>query len=336
MGTGDVAKGPTSETGFWVTYDAPLGGYSIYLDKPSSGPSIYAPVNSYFLPQFVNYFFYQNFTTAEECYQFLRTQDARFVTNRTYEAIITSGLTLMMDPSFLPSYPVGGDVFYDLSLNAFTGSNVNLTYQPNNYGVVEYDGTSYINNIAGVSNFSFIQNSGVFTISAWVKPSALNTNMYFIGNGNDTTTKGFKIGKNSSNDLVFELTKGVSGEYVLSGNSPSFFADTAWVNIILVGDGTDCYVYKNGALTGEPITLSSFSSGDSSQTLTIGKVNGSSTEFWNGAIGSVLIYNVPFTQADVTSNYTKQYTVFNYTQFADQPKNSIIIQNGDQLVLQEL
>jgi hypothetical protein len=41
IGTGDVGKGPTSSTGFYNGITPPSGGYTIYLNKASGGPSIY-------------------------------------------------------------------------------------------------------------------------------------------------------------------------------------------------------------------------------------------------------------------------------------------------------
>jgi len=41
IGTGDVGKGPTSSTGFYNGLTPPTGGFTIYLNKASGGPSIY-------------------------------------------------------------------------------------------------------------------------------------------------------------------------------------------------------------------------------------------------------------------------------------------------------
>jgi len=41
IGTGDVGKGPTSTTGFYNGITPPSGGYTIYINKESGGPTIY-------------------------------------------------------------------------------------------------------------------------------------------------------------------------------------------------------------------------------------------------------------------------------------------------------
>jgi hypothetical protein len=45
IGTGDVGKGPTSSTGFYNGIAPPTGGFTIYLNKASGGPSIYTVSN---------------------------------------------------------------------------------------------------------------------------------------------------------------------------------------------------------------------------------------------------------------------------------------------------
>ena len=45
IGTGDVGKGPTSSTGFYNGLEPPAGGFTIYLNKASGGPSIYTVSN---------------------------------------------------------------------------------------------------------------------------------------------------------------------------------------------------------------------------------------------------------------------------------------------------
>ena len=42
IGTGDVGKVPTSSTGYYNGITPPSGGYTIYLNKASGGPSIYS------------------------------------------------------------------------------------------------------------------------------------------------------------------------------------------------------------------------------------------------------------------------------------------------------
>ena len=45
MGGTDIDKGPTSSTGFYNGINPPVGGYTVYMNKASGGPSIVCPAN---------------------------------------------------------------------------------------------------------------------------------------------------------------------------------------------------------------------------------------------------------------------------------------------------
>ena len=45
LGVQDQDYGPTSKTGFWNGISVPNGGYVLYFDKATQGPSIYVPNN---------------------------------------------------------------------------------------------------------------------------------------------------------------------------------------------------------------------------------------------------------------------------------------------------
>lgn len=338
IGTGDVGKGPTETTGYWAAYDPVFGGFTLYLNKASNGPSIYSLENSDILIDFINVNYGQSFTELGDCLEFLRSDPTRFVLNQPIPPFITSGLTTMMDFALVPSSPKAGNTVYDLSTNAFSGSVTNLVYVPNNNGVALFDGsTSFLGSIGSVSSFSYVQNTGVFTISMGVKPSLLNTEMYCIGNnGTGSLTKGFRIGKNSSNNFIFQITKGVSETYILNISLSGFFTDTSWVYMTITGDGTNWYLYKNNELFSSGTYSSSFSTGDSSQTLSLGKVGSTSTQFWDGAISNVIIYNKFFTETEALSTYSIQSNRFGKTELADESVNLLSTQNGDVIIMQEI
>lgn len=94
IGTGDISKGPTASTGFWNGYDVPAGGYVVYLNKASNGPSIYAPANDAELISLTNQIANTSYTTVNECFTYFAGQDDKMVVNRNYENIVTDGLVL--------------------------------------------------------------------------------------------------------------------------------------------------------------------------------------------------------------------------------------------------
>ena len=64
IGTGDVGKGPTSTTDYYNGITPPAGGYTIYLNKASGGPSIYTAANDSQLISLSNTIAGQTFASA--------------------------------------------------------------------------------------------------------------------------------------------------------------------------------------------------------------------------------------------------------------------------------
>ena len=67
IGTGDVGKGPTSTTGYYNGITPPAGGYTIYLNKASGGPSIYVASNDSELISITNKIAGESYSTAAQC-----------------------------------------------------------------------------------------------------------------------------------------------------------------------------------------------------------------------------------------------------------------------------
>jgi hypothetical protein len=140
IGTGDVGKGPTSETGFYNGVDPPSGGYTIYLNKASGGPSIYTASNDAQLISLTNSIAGTSYTTANECFVYFAGQTDKMVLNRNYEGIVTDGLVFNLDAGFTPSYPRNGTTWYDVS-GSNNGEIVNGgTFSSNNSGNILLDG----------------------------------------------------------------------------------------------------------------------------------------------------------------------------------------------------
>jgi hypothetical protein len=140
IGTGDVPKGPTSTTGYWNGITPPSGGYTIYLNKASNGPSIYSPSNDAQLIDNTNKIAGTSYTTVNECFNYYAGQSDKMVFNIDYQQTITNGLILHLDAKFVPSYPRNGTTWYDISSGGTNGTLVNgPTYNSN--GSIVFDGT---------------------------------------------------------------------------------------------------------------------------------------------------------------------------------------------------
>jgi hypothetical protein len=155
IGTGDVSKGTTGNTDYWNGVTPPNGGYTIYLNKASQGPSIYVAANDAELISLTNRIASKSYTTVGECLSWFNTQTDKMVLNIDYPAITTDGLILNLDAGFTPSYPRTSTTWYDLSpsltnttlpgSDTYSNNTMNYLYNSSSIGAISsanaYDNT---------------------------------------------------------------------------------------------------------------------------------------------------------------------------------------------------
>jgi len=279
------------------------GGYTIYIDKASNGPSIYAPKNNTQLIEIVKQLG-GNVTTAEEALAWITSQSNMTVLNSNYPPIVTSGVSLNLDASFVSSYPISGTTWYDLSGNDYSGvtTNSNISYNSVIPGSLTLSNDGYIENIGTTSSFSFIQNTAVFTISALVRLTDLSVSRSLMSTfRNGPGEKGFSLGYNTTgNSLEFQMTNG--SNYIFSNLGSDFFVANTWVFVTIVGDGSTIYYYKNGIFQTSSESLGTLSTGNSARILSIGKSEAIPNN-WIGDISQTLIYNRALSSQEVLQNY---------------------------------
>ena len=227
-------------------------------------------------------------------------------TNYNYfGGIVTNGLVLDLDAAKVASYPGTGTSWNDISGN---NNNGTLTNGPTFSGIgkqasIVFDGVDdYVNDVGNVSAFSFIQNTGIFTIGMWIKPAVLNKTHYFLGNTPTSVEKGFYYGFNSSNGLRFDIMRG-NNSAVLIFTAASFISTTDWVNITAVGNGSTVTLYKNGSSFQTSTGMSNFPTGDSTRVLNVGRITSYSSETFQGSISVSQIYSRTLSAAEVSQNF---------------------------------
>lgn len=175
IGTNDVGKGPTSTTGFWHGLSPVRGGYTVYLNKSSNGPSIYVANSDSELITLTNKIASQNYTTVAECLSWFMTQTDKMVMNRDYDAVITNGLVYLVDSGNSSSYPAGGTTLYPLSNSGGVGNGTlsNGTGWNSTTGTFTFDGSDDLISIGDSNNFNNITWSNGITLAVWYKIDAL-------------------------------------------------------------------------------------------------------------------------------------------------------------------
>ena len=165
-----VDYGPTSITEFWNGISPTAGGYTIYSQKVTGGPSIRTASNDSDLITIAKQYGGTNINTINDALNYFNGTTDNLVTNITYENIVTDGLTAIWDGGFVPSYPRTGTTWSDLSGNNYdlelVGSPV---YSGANGGGVYFDG---INDTARSSSVTLNYSQG-FSLSIWFEISSL-------------------------------------------------------------------------------------------------------------------------------------------------------------------
>lgn len=196
-------------------------------------------------------------------------------TKKLYVANITAGAIDATLSQFTPSYAFTND--YSLS---FDGSNE----------YVALGGTQ----ASGNNTFHF--GTAPFSVSAWVKPSALSGNDQIVGaHGGSGWTM-----YSSAGTLTFFAAIGN-----LAGGS---LTQDAWNHCLVTRDGTSFNMYLNGNKTSHTISGTATANTKATITTNIGWDTGSLQPLL-GLIDEVATWNVALSDADVTSLYNSGTSV---------------------------
>jgi hypothetical protein len=306
IGTGDVGKGPTSSTGYYNGITPPVGGYTIYLNKESSGPVIYVANNDSELISLTNKIAGTSYTTIGEALNYYNTQTDKMVLNIDYPAIVTNGLVFNLDAGFTPSYPTINTTWYDVSFGGNNGTLVNgPTFSSTNGGSIVFDGTNtYV--AASFTNLGF---DVPWTIGCWFNTSVTQSNnvglfnlSYFPELMMTTDGKVFlwnSIGPNAGTVTGYPT--------ILSTNS---YNNGQWYYAVgSYNTGGLAKLYINGTL----INYASYTP-DGVRAIYNGVYLGSEfnngPKIFNGKIASGIVYNRELSATEILQNFNAQKTRF--------------------------
>lgn len=148
-------------------------------------------------------------------------------------------------------------------------------------------------------------NSPTATISFWINVAQLPTQgeMYLLSFGG--YQERFKISLPSHGKPVFTTnsTAGISDMDAGDGNALTV---GTWKHVVMTHDGATNKIYINGVLKNTKADVGSLN--NATKPLGIGYDPIDSTNFFNGALDEIQIYNVALSATDVTALYTLQNT----------------------------
>lgn len=297
----------TADTGnaFYTGINPPAGGYTIYLNKASGGPSIYCPANDTQLISITNQIAGASYTTAAQCLAYFATQTDKIVVNFNYEGIVTNGLVLNVDAGFDPSYPTTGTTWYDLSGNTNNGTLTNgPTFNSTNSGSIVFDGVDdYVQVTSPFGNIDW--STRAWSFSSWMKLDTLGdkclvnlnssnsshyivTNVfytdqksywYFIKNSTAVQTNFTQTTSEFPTNQIFHFTMTYNGNGLSSGNIK---------------------FYKNGNL------LTTIEGGSAGLGNLTGLQIGGTYYPLDGNVYNFLMYDKVLSQSEITQNYNAQ------------------------------
>ena len=300
IGTGDVGKGPTSTTDYYNGITPPSGGYTIYLNKASGGPSIYCPANDAALISLTNSIAGASYTTAAQCLTYFATQTDKMVFNIDYPAIITNGLVLNLDAGFTPSYPTTGTTWYDLSGNGFNGTLTNgPIFNSSNSGSIVFDGTNdYCQLSQNIFNTSY---PGV-TFGVWVYLNGSIGGALIAGVWNQSANGDQAALFIFSNGPFIAVSDGISGEN--GAGASNTLNVNQWYYIAASWNSNRTYkYYQNGSLLGTGTQGGNGWNSSSTANFEIGGENQANFRYFNGRIACSQVYNRTLSDSEVLQNY---------------------------------
>jgi hypothetical protein len=303
IGTGDVGKGPTSSTGFYNGLTPPSGGYTIYINKATGGPSIYTVNTEAQMVSLTNSIGSQSFTTSGQCLNWFATQTDKMIFNRDYPGIVTDGLFLHFDGGFTPSYPTTNTNWYNVSPSGNNGTLINgPTYSSNNGGVIVFD---------GVDDYGTVETTGAwgnnpFSITVACYPgfdqAQYGRPMFTKWNNCGEGEFAFEYGRDNNSSGLPNKFSGLIGRSLIF-ESTNQYPKNNWYIVTFTYNTTGNYkFYLNGVLetlgsTGQVPGLNG--------NYGIGRYDGCypAVGGWMGNLGVISLYNKVLSNNEVLQNY---------------------------------
>ena len=208
--------------------------------------------------------------------------------------IVTDGLVFYIDPAYKISYPESGTTVTDImSLNVSASFEQNTSFDSSNNGIFDFDGTDdYM-----TTNINANDYQTAFTVLFWV-------NFDFFQNGN------IPIGRHTGNERFYfgvqdstYMKAGIGDDYTYDSIAHGI-STGEWSNFCYTRSGTTNTLYINAVQKG---TFTSNWSGTNTTQVYIGALNNSgASQYLNGKLGPVQIYNRALSAAEIKQNYQAQ------------------------------
>jgi hypothetical protein len=238
--------------------------------------------------------------------------------------IVTSGIVAAYDSGNIVSYPGTSTTWYDMvGSNNATLLN-GITYNLNQGGVLNFDGTD---DSASIAYNSALDPTGGITLEAWVKPFNI-ANSTFVEIYRKETGSARQLFSFQDGGTILSFGTGTAGGYDeldVSINASDY--NGQWVHLVASYTSGFKAIYRNGVLIGSATNVTG-NLLQSTGTSYIGSIGGSG-EFFFGEYAIFRMYNRGLNATEVLQNYSAQRNRFQSNQaFANGGTVSTVIENG--------
>ena len=297
---GDILIGnSTADYGstFYSGITPSAGGYTIYQNKASGGPSIYTPSSDAALIATTNTQVAgsvgspASYTTAAQCLNYFAGQSDKICVNRDYEGIVTD-LLVNVDAGFTPSYPQTGTLWYDLSGNGYNGSLTNgPTFNSSNGGSIVFDGVDdYVSIGSGTSILSNVN----YTKIAWFYATSFVTANNIISGGNTGLHAFWLFASN-------KLNAGHNGVWGTVTSTTTLLLNTWYCGAVTFNTTNGWKLYLNGSQEATSADTTTFTgTGD----IQLGRYQTGNN--YTGRIAIAQVYNRVLSAAEILQNFNAQ------------------------------
>ena len=198
------------------------------------------------------------------------------------------------------SYTVTPTAWYKLDKTSkFTGLN------PNWHNALDFNGSSDYIDVGNVLNF---ERTDAFSISAWCYFDGTGTMSIFSKLENTAPFRGYSLFQSSTSVLNFYLTNNnlPSNRIAVYANLPSP-TTSAWKHVVVTYDGSSnasgVNFYVNGSILSKTISIDTLSATIITSTNANIGARASVSEFFNGQISNLAIFNQAISAEDVKYLY---------------------------------
>ena len=304
----DVDYGPTTgdtATGFYQGVTPNNGGYTIYRLSDNDIPRIVVAQDDEALIFFANSFGDRSdITTVTDAILYFKDNLGYFITNRKFDSITTSGMTLMYDPGLVQSYPKSGTTVSNLGTEG-QGNNGPLMYFQTNGADVDFvdekGGSLRFYNLGdgdgSYATASFGNSSNDFTYNVWFKANSFTS----PGGWSVITSRGINQQIGIFDGGYIDFYDDYSGVEIFNDGGDQQIIAGKWHNVTVRHiEGETTQLYLDNVLIGENTMNTDLYNEDMTEFVIACSNNG--PDYFDGQIGHVAYYERALSVAEIEKN----------------------------------